>query len=165
METVLQWVKGIVILLIVGNVLMYLVQGRTYEKYVRLFFQVIVILAVLAPVGSVVLDRDAFLEAVDYESFRQEMDSIQRDSQHMTELGQTYAAEQYRAAVEEDVTRMLQRMDVSPSYVEAQLGESYEIEHLTIGFGEAGAYMEVIDELTGYYQIGEEQITIEEARL
>lgn len=165
MEAVLQWVKGIVILFIAGNVLLYLVQGKTYEKYVRLFFQIVVILAVMAPIGTVVLDQDAFLEAIDYESFRQELDNIRRDSERVTDLGQSYAREQYEEAVEEDITHMLQRMERFPSYVEAQLNESYEIENIRIGFEEEGDFLDVINELTEYYQLSEEQITIEEARL
>lgn len=165
MEGVLQWVKGLVILFIVGNVLLYLVQGKVYEKYVQLFFQVVVILAVIAPIGSVVVDQETFLNTIDYEAFRQELDNVRRDSQRVTDLGQSYAVEQYEDAVEQDVLHMLERMEYSPSYVEAQLSDAYEIESIRIGFEEAGAWPEVVDELTEYYQLEEEQITIEEARL
>lgn len=165
MEGILQWVKGIVILLIVGNILLYLLQGKIYEKYVQLFFQVVVIMAVIAPIGKMVFDKDAFLSALDYQTFWQNMDNIQRDNEKVADFGRAYAKEQYEQAVEEDVIHMLERMEYKPAYVEAQLNEDYAISSLCIGFTEAGGYQDVLEEVTEYYQLDYEQVTIEEAHL
>lgn len=165
MEAILEWVKGIVILMIVGNVLLYLVQGRSYEKYVQLFFQLLVIMAVIAPVGKVVLDKDTFFDALDYQTFWQNMDNIQRDNEKVEDLGRAYAKEQYEQAVEEDVLHMLERMEYEPVYVKASLDEDYTISSLCIGFREAGGYQEVLKEVTEYYQLEQGQVVIEEAHL
>ena len=52
MDAILNWMKGILVLFLIGHVLLYLVQNKTYEKYVHFFLRILILLAVMAPIAS-----------------------------------------------------------------------------------------------------------------
>ena len=62
MDAILNWMKGILILFLIGHVMLYLVQNKTYEKYVHFFLRILILLAVMAPIASRLIDEDTLIQ-------------------------------------------------------------------------------------------------------
>lgn len=133
MDGVLNWVKGIVTLLVVGNVLLYLVQGRTYEKYISFFLQLLVVLAVLSPIAKVAGSEEEFLSYVENTHFLQELDNMKKDYSRVPSDDTNYCKTQYEKVVADDVKRVIEQENYMPSYVLVELSDAYEIESIQIG--------------------------------
>lgn len=133
MDAVLNWMKGIVILFIITNVLLYLVQGRKYEKYISFFMRLLVIIAVISPIATVLYNEEEFHENIAYAQFWQDLEEIQKDSGRIGYANQEYGRAEYERVVEEDVVHFLEREEYRSSYVEVQLTDAYEIEGIKIG--------------------------------
>ena len=56
MDAILNWMKGILVLFLIGHVLLYLVLNKTYEKYVHFFLSILIMLEVMAPISSRLID-------------------------------------------------------------------------------------------------------------
>lgn len=133
MEGVLNWIKGIVILFIITNVLLYLVQGKIYEKYIGFFMRLLIIVAVISPIATVVYGEEEFLDNIAYVQFWQDLERIRKDSERIGYANQEYCREEYEQVVEEDVRRLLEREEYQSSYVKVQLTDAYAIEMMQIG--------------------------------
>lgn len=138
MEAVLNWMKGIVILFIIGNVFLYLVQGKVYEKYINFFLRLLVIIAVISPIAAVVYSEEEFLEHIAYTQFWQELEAIQKDSGRIGYADEEYCRTEYEKVVEEDVIRLLEGEAYQSAYVDVQLSDDYEIEKMQIGISSSG---------------------------
>lgn len=133
MEGVLNWMKGIVILFILTNVLLYMVQGKIYEKYIVFFMRLLIIIAVISPITTIAYSEEEFLDNIDYIQFWQDLERIRKDSERIGYVNQEYCREEYEQLVEEDVQRFLKKEEYQSSYVTVQLTDAYVIEMIQIG--------------------------------
>ena len=156
MQAICEWMKGIMLLFVIGNVLLYLVQGRQYEKYVQFFLQLLMVMAVVAPVANVVINKEEFLDTVAYHSFWQDLDNVARDAQKIEFSNQEYAKTQYEQAVAQSVTELVEQENYTVSQVTVSLSEAYEIEQIWIVLG---------DKQLAANQEGAERVLIEQIRI
>ena len=77
MDAILNWMKGILILFLIGHVMLYLVQNKTYEKYVHFFLRILILLAVMAPIASRLIDEDTLIQNMEQAQFFQELENVQ----------------------------------------------------------------------------------------
>lgn len=133
MEGVLNWMKGIVILFILTNVLLYMVQGKIYEKYIVFFMRLLIIIAVISPITTIAYSEEEFLDNIAYIQFWQDLERIRKDSERIGYVNQEYCREEYEQLVEEDVQRFLKKEEYQSSYVTVQLTDAYVIEMIQIG--------------------------------
>ena len=130
MEKLLEWVWQITCYLIFITVLMNLLPKKSYEKYIRLFAGMILILLVIKPVtGAFRLDEKLVL-LFENITFQEEAEEFRRQLSDM-EKEQLYAlVDQYENQVGEDVTAMAGAMGVKVSEAKVEVdrnpdGDSY----------------------------------------
>lgn len=141
MEKLLEWVWQITCYLIFITVLMNLLPKKSYEKYIRLFAGMILILLVIKPVtGAFSLDEKlAFL--FENITFQEEAEEFRHQLSDM-ERGQLYAlVDQYENQVEEDVTAMAGAMGVQVRKTEVEVDRNPE-------GGSYGKILSIIIEVT-----------------
>ena len=130
MDAILNWMKGILILFLIGHVMLYLVQNKTYEKYVHFFLRILILLAVMAPIASRLIDEDTL---------------IQNMEQNINAISSAETADyrlQYEEACSGQVENTLRQKGYAVAYSKVTLNEVYEIEHITIGMEKSGDNIE-----------------------
>ena len=135
MDAILNWMKGILILFLIGHVMLYLVQNKTYEKYVHFFLRILILLAVMAPIASRLIDEDTLIQNMEQAQFFQELENVQ----NINAISSAETAD-YRLQYEEACSGQVKGYAVA--YSKVTLNEVYEIEHITIGMEKSGDNIE-----------------------
>lgn len=137
MDAILNWMNGILTLFLIGHVLLYLVQNKTYEKYVHFFLRILILLAVMAPIASKVVDEDALIQNIEQAQFFQELENVQKVNAISSAETADYRL-QYEEACSGQVEDTLRQKGYAVAYSKVTLNEAYEIEHITIGMEKSG---------------------------
>ena len=87
MQTLIDWIRSILILYFLMMIVLYFAAGESYKKFIRFFMGMVLALTVLRPVLAVFGKEEALQEKITYEAFRQSMEEAQFD------FGQIYYAE------------------------------------------------------------------------
>lgn len=99
MDTILNWVKPIIYFSIFITVMLQLLPGEKYTKYIRFFAGLLMIVLVMRPVLNLFGEGD-FSEKIFNESFYQEQSAeIDLDIEEMEEQSQAY----YEKLIEESL--------------------------------------------------------------
>lgn len=85
MNAVFEWVRGIVFYLILLTVVSHLVPGKKYEKYVRVFTGMLLVVIVIQPVRTF-LDKDGEVDTAVDKIFQEEMSMDAGFTQRLEEL-------------------------------------------------------------------------------
>lgn len=184
MESILGWIKGIVILFVVLSALMYLVPQKQYKKYIQFFIEMLIVVAIITPVSKVIYANEDFEEMIKYSQFWQELENMQKDTDKMEFLQSDYYKQEYEQAIGEDIAQMAEDKEFECEEVQVALSDNYEIEAVSMQVSKSGesddAAVEKIviagsqssDELQGsitnelrekikdFYQLEDSQITI-----
>ncbi len=177
------YVRGIIALFLLLTVLLHLPPGKSYQKYIRFFAELILMLALLAPVLSIFCDSEEFLRMVDYEEFEEQLCEVSKDMQNMEYLYGDYHRAAYEEAIAEDVKLMAEGQGFFVQDVSVELSEEYTMEHISLWVTEeeqeqivveqvfrkqsAGAengdmiFAKLRQELLEFYQLDESEIEIQ----
>ena len=141
MDAILNWMKGILILFLIGHVMLYLVQNKTYEKYVHFFLRILILLAVMAPIASRLIDEDTLIQNMEQAQFFQELENVQNINAISSAETADYRL-QYEEACGRQVEDTLRQKGYAVAYSRVTLTEAYEIERITIGIEKSGDNIE-----------------------
>ncbi len=189
MESILEWMKGVIILFVILSALMYLIPKAQYKKHIRFFVEMVLVIAVVHPITEIIYDNEKFEESIRYSEFWQEMENLQKDVEKMEFVQGDYHREEYEKAIEEDIRQMAEGAEYEVCQIEAVLSESYELQNIElvieraspevwevaeVDVGQIGeekslaeetilkqAAMELRQDIQSFYQLEEEQIVIE----
>lgn len=126
------YVKGFLALFVLLTVLLHLLPGNGYQKYIHFFAEFIMTLAILTPILSILGDSDEFLKLVEYEAFTEELASVSKDMQHMEYLYGDYHREAYEEAIAEDVKRIAEGYAFCVKEVSVTLSEEYTVNNISL---------------------------------
>ena len=124
-----QWVGSILCYLILASAVRAVLPSKKYEKYIRFFMGVVLILLVVHPVtdGLGLEDRLAYyFEAV---SFQREAEDLKREILGIEEQRLGRVIEEYEGAVERDVRVMAEDMGFMVKQVEVSIESDREKEN------------------------------------
>lgn len=99
MEGIFEWVKGIAFYLILLTVVSHLIPGKKYEKYVRLFGGMILIILVIRPITGLI-DKEGNFDARVTEIFQEEVVLDEGLMQELEQFQEKEAGEQMSAQME-----------------------------------------------------------------
>ena len=138
----------------------------------------------LSPILQLFKKKDILLEHVTYESFRQQLDTIQLDTQGLEQHQRELYLKEYGKAIGNDITLMAEEQEMAVQKIRVELTEDYEIAavmmHVSLAGQQDGIFIEKItlkdnsreypavvkfkEKLMDFYKIGESriQITVEE---
>ncbi len=126
------YVRGFIALFLLLTVLLHLPPGKSYQKYIRFFAELILTIALLTPVLSIVCDSEEFSKLVDYEEFTEELEELSKDMQHMEYLYGDYHKATYEEAIAEDVKRIAEEYGFFVQEVSVQLSDEYTVDHISL---------------------------------
>ena len=180
MELLYGWVKNIVVFYILMTAVLHMLPKSSYQKYVRFFGGLLLVVLLLTPLLALVRQQDTLLSHVSYESFRQQMDTIQLDTQDLSRTQKTVYQKEYGKAIGNDIALMAQDQELTVEHVQVELTENYEIKNVAMEVRltgqEEGISVEKIilkdnsqdypavvkfkERLTDFYKIEDDQIQI-----
>lgn len=132
MTVIFDWVKNIVFFYIIMTAILYLLPKNNYQKYVRFFGGMILVVMLITPLLELVYRPDYLLDKISYESFWQEMDEIQLDVTGMEQQQKQAFQKEYEAAIGEDIVQMAEAEEIVVNDVSVQLSEEYELKQVSL---------------------------------
>ena len=178
----MEYIKGILALFVLLMLLLYLVPGDGFKKYIRFFGEIVLTIGFLSPVLHIIYDSDKFLALIDYEQFSEQMSEISRDMELVEFMQKDYYLEEYEAAIAVDITRIAKQHGFTVKEAKANMNEAYTLDSIYLCVTEQGAdgieiervwldeeegmgnqlriYADLKEELAEYYQLEEGAITI-----
>ena len=173
------WVKNLVCFYIFLTVILRLLPQSHYQKYVRFFSGMLLMILVFSPVLSLLGKEGALLQKISQAGFFQDMDNLKMDTAHLEQAQKEVYLREYERAVGMDISRMAEARQLYASQVKVRLSEDYQVESIAmdIRLGEGDGvfirkasyddnsqeYPEVYglkQELMEFYKITEGQIAV-----
>lgn len=127
MHIIYDWVKNIVAFYIFMTAALHLLPKSSYQKYVRFFGGLLLVVLLLTPILTLFKKKDTLLDRVSYESFRQHLDTIQLDTEGLEQRQKAAYQEEYGKAIGGDITRMAEEQDLTVQSIRVALNTDYEI--------------------------------------
>lgn len=132
----LSYIRGFIALFILMTILVYLVPGENFKKYIRFFSEIILTFGFLFPVLSFICDSDQFLETIRYEEFTENLSELSRDADKIAYIHNDYYIEEYESAIEEDVKRIAGQYGFAATDVAVHMTEQYTVDHISLSIAE-----------------------------
>ncbi len=172
MEGICEWVKNIICYFIFLTVLTSLLPSGKYEKYVRLFAGMVLIMIVAGPFLSGIRMEDRIAGYFEEFSFQNEAADFKKEIYGMEEKRLERLMEQYEEAVAVDVRQMAEEagldiIDVQIYIEGTQSREDFgKVKRIQMtAAGKAGEYQEQSGifrrKAAGYYQLEENYVEIQ----
>lgn len=174
----MELIKGLFVLFVLLELLVYLVPGESYRKYLHFFAEVIMTFAFLSPILSLFWDSENFLEQVHYESFVEGLNELSRDTAKIEFAQNDYYIKKYELAIAEDVRQIAEGEGYEAADVTVHLSEDYTMEKISLTvkkLQESDIFVAPVEvgeksgekdceklrsKLANYYQMKEEAIVI-----
>lgn len=180
MDIIYNWVKNIVCFCIFLTMIHHLLPKDNYQKYVRFFSGMLLVILVVSPILSLFGKESVLLDRINRTSFFQEMDNLKLDTEYLEREQKEIYIRQYENAIGMDISRMAEEKQLNANQVEVRLSEEYQVDSIamqvnadaengiaveSISLMDSGreypAIFELKQELMEFYQIDEDQIDIE----
>lgn len=132
----LSYIRGFIVLFVLLALLLYLPPGKEYQKYIRFFAQLLLVLSILSPFLSIICGDEEFMDKIAYEEFMENLDELSRDTQKIEYMQNDYYREQYEFAAAQDVKQIagqeLSEYGLCAQDVAVRMGEDYTIEEISV---------------------------------
>lgn len=122
------WVQNIAYYMIFVTVLISLLPARSYEKYIRFFAGIVLILLVLKPfLGGMHLEKEMVRFYQEF-SFKQDTRELERQILGAEEQQKKTVMERYEQAVGEELSQIAKEFDLETKWVEIKIEDQKEHE-------------------------------------
>ncbi len=107
MEMIYTWIRNIVIYMILNTVIMNLVGGKNYKKYVSIVSGMILLLIVVAPIMEFMKIEDKLDMFLEKNDFSIETSEFKQDVNRMDEAGKETIFTEYKEKIRQQVVKLL----------------------------------------------------------
>ncbi|MGN0353026.1 MAG: stage III sporulation protein AF [Roseburia sp.] len=155
MTQFLACVKSYTVFFLLMMLLIQLIPKESYRKYIQFFMGMLLVFAFLSPVITLLFDSGEFFELVEYETFQEQLEELEKDTDRIEFLQQDYYEEQCKKIIERELEQIA-------------LSYDYEIEETELSYTDEGKINKITlvvkekDETT--IEIAKVSIGIEEKR-
>ena len=161
MQTLIDWIRSILILYFLMMIVLYFAAGESYKKFIRFFMGMVLALTVLRPVLAVFGKEEALQEKITYEAFRQSMEEARFDFGQMEEAENEVYRRQYERGLEEQFLADAKEKLLDIERITVSLDSNYELEQVTIREGLYGDGEALKSYLIEVYGLQEGQVLVE----
>lgn len=124
MTAILDWIKNIVFFYIIMTAVMYLLPKNNYQKYVRFFGGLLLVVMLLSPLLEFIYHPDYLVDKVSYESFWQKIGEVKLDTEGMEQVQKAAFLQEYEEVIASDITQMVQEEEFIIHEVQVEVGEN-----------------------------------------
>ncbi|MDD6037482.1 MAG: stage III sporulation protein AF [bacterium] len=142
MRVITEWIRTVLVFYFLMLIVLHLISGEQYKKFVRFFFGIVFVLLLMQPVMRVLGKEDKLMEHVISESFWQDMNATGIDAKLWENKKNEAYKRQYEQVLAERFLEEGKKEGFFISQVRVCLNEDYSMERLVIveelsGDGEA----------------------------
>lgn len=156
-EGIYQWVKNLAVYYLFLTVVMHLVPEDKYERYVRFFMGMLLILLLCVPIGKIWNRGTDFLQGFESVYHREEAEMLQHSAENIQEL---YLKEGYEAEIREQILRSLKNTDIKLADAVVHIEEGLHIVFYVEQPLVAEQERRIADEFSTYCQDGKGEYQI-----
>lgn len=138
MTAILSHIKSFAVLFLVLTLLVSMVPRQQFEKYIRFFAQLVLVLGFLYPVLNGIFGSEDFFKLLDYETFSEELEQLTLDTRKLSFLQNDYYLTQYEDVVAADVQNKVKEYGYPVDTVDVELSEDYTIKRISVVLKEDG---------------------------
>lgn len=131
-DVIYTWVKNLVCFYIFITVILHLLPKENYQKYVRFFAGMLLMILVVSPILSLMGKEDILLQKISQAGFFQEMDNLKLDTEHLQDTQKEVYVQEYERAVGMDISRMAEDKQLNTRQVEVHLSEDYQVDSIVM---------------------------------
>ena len=161
MQTLIDWIRSILILYFLMMIVLYFAAGESYKKFIRFFMGMVLALTVLRPVLAVFGKEEALQEKITYEAFRQSMEEARFDFGQMEEAENEVYRRQYERGLEEQFLADAKEKLLDIERITVSRDSNYELEQVTIREGLYGDGEALKSYLIEVYGLKEGQVLVQ----
>lgn len=132
MQGIYDWIKNLVYFYILMTAVLHLLPKSNYQKYVRFFGGLLLVVLLISPVLEFFRHPDVLLERVSYESFWQEMDTVRLDMAGLEEVQQSAYRAEYEKAIAQDISLMAREENLQTVSAKVKLSEDCRVASVTL---------------------------------
>ena len=160
MEALMSWIRSIVILYVVGQNMVYLAQGKKYEKYIRFFLQLLLVLTIARPVFSLLGDEEEFKSRISFHQFSQALQEQSTQLEQLQAGGDAMYIRECERFVEEDVCSFVQQNYQKCAETEVKLSDEFQIEQIVVTVEQGVDVRKIVEGLCEHYELLENQVEV-----
>lgn len=176
MTGIVDWVKNYSMAALLLTVLTSVAAKKEYKTYIRLFVEIILVIALVNPLLKAAGKTEDLFEKISYDSFWQGLEGIRMDQEKMDFISDDYYLVYYEKAITEDVRLLAENFGYGVIDAEVTLNEAFQVETMTLEVAkqeeetiivgrvdnqpEAAEITALREKLAAYYQIDADQISI-----
>ena len=161
MQTLIDWIRSILILYFLMMIVLYFTAGESYKKFIRFFMGLVLALTLLMPVLTLFGKEDALWEGITYEAYRQSLEEAQFDFRHMEDVEREVYLKQYERALEEQFLEAAKEKLLDIADISVELNSDYELQRITIREGLTGDGETMRNYLIGVYGFEEGLVVVQ----
>lgn len=184
MRCIVEYIKNFVVLFLILMLLVQLVPGEKFQKYVRFFSEIVLLIGVMYPMLDALGESDSFLDKIEFEAFTETLSEVSKDAEKIAYMQNDYYMEQFENMMELDVTEQVENLGYEALEVEVSVSTEYKVKSIKITVKEkeseeiavekitvSGAdrtdmieedleYQKLKEKLVSYYELSEQQLSI-----
>lgn len=160
MEALMSWIRSIVILYVVGQVIVYLAQGKKYEKYIRFYLQLLLVLMIARPVFSLLGDEEEFKSRISYHQLSQVLQEQSSQLEQLQVGSDAMYIRECERVVEEDVCRFMEENYQKCEESEVTLSDEFQIEQIKVSVEQGADVRKIAEGLCEHYELSQNQVEV-----
>lgn len=126
MAGIYTWVRNIACYLCIFNVILYIIPGNGFKRYVRFVGGILLILLVMAPLTDAVKLSGSFDEAFRLESLKTELKDVQIAREGLADLGEQKVDLAFEAEIRRQLEELIKAHDYYPVKTEVEFQKEGE---------------------------------------
>lgn len=132
MSQFLTCVKSYTVFFLLMMILIHLVPKDGYRKYIQFFMGMLLVFAFLSPVLTLLFDSEEFLDLVEFETFQEQLEELEKDTNRIEFVQQDYYEEQCKKMTQQEIEQVALAFDYEMLESEITFDEEGDIETITL---------------------------------
>lgn len=161
MQSLVDWIRSVLILYFLMMIVLYFSAGESYKKYIRFFMGLVFALTIAAPLLRLFGQTDALRVGISYEDFRQSVEEAQLDLSHMEQTQAQVYRRHYEQALEEQFAEAANERLLQIDRITVTLDENDEPEQVRIEEKMTGDGEQLRDYICDVYGLQKGQVVVE----
>lgn len=161
MQTLVDWIRCVLILYFLMMIILYFAAGESYKKFIRFFMGLVLALTLMRPAMALLGKEEMLREGIAYESFQQHMEEMQLDFGRMEDAEHEVYQRQYEQALSAQFLTEANEQLLDIEDITVSLSSDYELKQVMIREGIYGDGEVFKRYLVEVYDLKEGQVLVQ----
>ena len=108
-----KWIKNLAVFYIIASLIMHLIPGKNFQKYIRLFLGIITIIMLMKPIGVLLNLEDDFEKNFSFNYNMQMKESLKNELEMVDEMQKEAVIGDYTLAIKENIRSYVEGIEVT----------------------------------------------------